>query len=42
MAIEEKVIQTNTEATEAVAAQPPVPTPSPSLGYRTKQNMKQN
>ena len=31
MAIEEKVIQTNTEATETVAAQPPVQPPSPSL-----------
>ena len=31
MAIEEKVIQTNTEATENVAAQPPVQPPSPSL-----------
>ena len=31
MAIDEKVIQTNTEATETVAAQPPVPPPSPSL-----------
>ena len=31
MAIEEKVIQTNTEATETVSAQPPVQPPSPSL-----------
>ncbi len=31
MAIDEKVIQTNTEATETVAAQPPVQPPSPSL-----------
>jgi len=31
MAIEEKVIQPNTEATETVAAQPPVQPPSPSL-----------
>ena len=31
MAIEEKVIQTNTEPTETVAAQPPVQPPSPSL-----------
>ena len=31
MAIEEKVIQTNTEATETVAAQPPAQPPSPSL-----------
>ena len=31
MAIEEKVIQTNTEATETVATQPPVQPPSPSL-----------
>ncbi len=31
MAIEEKVIQTNTEATETVAAQPPTQPPSPSL-----------
>ena len=28
MAIEEKVIQTNTEATETVAAQPPAQPPS--------------
>ena len=31
MAIEEKVIQTNTETTENVAAHPPVPPQSPSL-----------
>ena len=31
MAIEEKVIQTNTEATETVASQPPAQPPSPSL-----------
>ena len=31
MAIDEKVIQTNTEATETVATQPPVQPPSPSL-----------
>ena len=31
MAIDEKVIQTNTEATETVAAQPPAQPPSPSL-----------
>ena len=31
MAIEEKVIQTDTNATETVASQPPAPPPSPSL-----------
>ena len=31
MAIEEKVIQTNTEPTETVSAEPPAQPPSPSL-----------